>query len=77
MEHDEDIMIAKLREHRNLKIMAMEIGERCGVPVTPTQKNDSRGDFTYPAEQEEQLFHAMDHFLGPRIYGGADNAKVG
>ena len=42
---DEDRMIAKLEEHRDMKLMVKEIGELYGIEVTSTVDNDPNGDF--------------------------------
>lgn len=65
---DEDKMIKKLQEHRDLKKMIVEIGKICGIPVTETEGNDSRGDFSYPSEKKEELIKAIDEYIGHHKY---------
>ncbi|WP_336164625.1 hypothetical protein [Fusobacterium polymorphum] len=65
---DEDKMIKKLQEHRDLKKMIVEIGKICGIPVTETEGNDSRGDFSYPSEKREEFIKAIDEYIGDHKY---------
>ena len=60
---DEDKMIQKLEEHRDLTILAEKIGELEGIKVTPTKGNSSNGDFKYKEEDEEKLIEAFDKHL--------------
>lgn len=60
---DEDRMIKKLKEHRDMKLMVREIGELSGIDVRSTVDNDSRGDFCYPKDEEDNLICALDRFL--------------
>ena len=48
--HDEDKMIKKLEEHRDLKLLIIEIAEANGITVTATENNDSSCDFVYNAD---------------------------
>ena len=74
---DEDRMIAKLEEHREIKLMVKEIGELYGIEVTSTVDNDPNGDFLYPEEQERQLIDALDRFLGHRKHRRSQYEECG
>ena len=58
--HDEDKMIKKLEEHRDLKLLIIEIAEANGITVTATENNDSSGDFVYNADEQDLLIQALD-----------------
>lgn len=62
--HDEDKMIKKLEEHRDLKLLIIEIAEANGITVTATENNDSSGDFVYNADEQDLLIQALDKYIG-------------
>ena len=63
MMEDEDKMIAKLVEHRDIKFMVKEIGLLHDIKVESTVGNDSNGDFMYPKESEKKLIGVLDKYL--------------
>lgn len=64
--HDEDKMIKKLEEHRDLKLLIIEIAEENGITVTATENNDSSGDFVYNADEQDLLIQALDKYIGDK-----------
>ena len=64
--HDEDKMIKKLEEHRDLKLLIMEIAEANGITVTATENNDSSGDFVYNTDEQDMLIQALDKYIGDK-----------
>ncbi len=64
--HDEDKMIKKLEEHRDLKLLIIEIAEANGITVTATENNDSSGDFVYNADEQDLLIQALDKYIGDK-----------
>ena len=64
--HDEDKMIKKLEEHRDLKLLIIEIAEANGITVTATENNDSSGDFVYNADKQDLLIQALDKYIGDK-----------
>lgn len=60
---DESKMIKKLEEHLNTKTLIIKIAERKGIEVKETEGNDSRGDFQYNKEDEEELIKIIDEYL--------------
>lgn len=49
---DENKAIQKLAEHRDIKLMVKEIGEKYGIDIQSTEGNSHLGDFSYPKEDE-------------------------
>ena len=74
---DEDRMIAKLAEHRDMKLMVKEIAELYNIGVMSTIDNDPNGDFIYLEAQEEQLISALDRFLSHRKHKRAQDEECG
>ena len=64
--HDEDKMIKKLEEHRDLKLLIIEISEANGITVTATENNDSSGDFVYNTDEQYMLIQALDKYIGDK-----------
>mgnify|MGYP000678620977 FL=1 len=64
--HDEDKMIKKLEEHRDLKLLIIEIAEANGITVTATENNDSSGDFVYNTDEQDMLIQALDKYIGDK-----------
>ena len=64
--HDKDKMIKKLEEHRDLKLLIIEIAEANGITVTATENNDSSGDFVYNADEQDLLIQALDKYIGDK-----------
>ena len=64
--HDEDKLIKKLEEHRDLKLLIIEIAEENGITVTATENNDSSGDFVYNADEQDLLIQALDKYIGDK-----------
>ena len=64
--HDEDKMIKKLEEHRDLKLLIIEIAEANGITVTATENNDSSGDFLYNTDEQDMLIQALDKYIGDK-----------
>ncbi|MBQ8976091.1 MAG: hypothetical protein IJ078_01555 [Succinivibrionaceae bacterium] len=60
---DEDKAIKKLEEHRNIKLMVKEIGEKYGIDIQSTEGNSHLGDFSYPKEDEQKLIAILDRIL--------------
>ena len=44
---DENKAIQKLAEHRDIKLMVKEIGEKYGIDIQSTEENSHLGDFSY------------------------------
>ena len=64
--HDEDKMIKKLEEHRDLKLLIIEIAEANGITVTATENNDSSDDFVYNTDEQDMLIQALDKYIGDK-----------
>lgn len=60
---DEDKMIKKLKEHRNLVMLVEEIAELKGITVKATKGNDPNGDFIYEADKQKELIEILDVHL--------------
>lgn len=60
---DEEKMINKLEEHKRLVDLVQAAGRKCGVSVERTEGNDPRGDFRYPAGDQEKLVKELDRFF--------------
>lgn len=60
---DEDKAIKKLEEHRDIKLMVKEIGEKYGIDIQSTEGNSHLGDFSYPKEDEPKLIAILDRIL--------------
>ena len=60
---DEDKAIKKLEEHRDMKLMVKEIGEKYGIDIQSTEGNSHLGDFSYPKEDEQKLIAILDRIL--------------
>ena len=75
MNSDEDIMIKKLTEHRNVIDVVVLIGEKEGVKINRTTGNDSNGDFSYSKEDHEKVVDAIDKYLGKYKWEPKDTAK--
>ncbi|WP_047795023.1 hypothetical protein [Exiguobacterium sp. JLM-2] len=65
---DENKMIKKLEEHRDLKNLVIDIGKLNDICVKETEGNDEKGDFYYPLDKEKQLINCIDEYLGHRKY---------
>ena len=65
---DEDRMIKKLEEHRDFKLMVIEIGMHNNIDIRATEKNDPNGDFVYDKTQEKDLISALDEYIGDKKY---------
>ncbi len=64
---DEDKMIRKLTEHRNVIDLVEKLGKLNNIDVQRTVNNDPNGDFKYPKEQEDALIAELDKlFPGKR-----------
>lgn len=61
---DEDKMIQKLEQHRDIIRLVEEIGALNGIEVIPTEGNNPKGDFIYPLEKQNELIGAIDEYLG-------------
>lgn len=69
MEHriqqeDEDRKIEKLQQHRDMKMMIINIGKSAGIDISSTYDDDSRGDFRFPLKNRSDLEKAIDKYLG-------------
>lgn len=64
MDADEDIMIKKLKEHRNVIDVVVLIGEKEGVNINRTTGNDSNGDFSYSEADHNKVVQAIDKYIG-------------
>jgi hypothetical protein len=73
MSTDEDKMIKKLEEHRDVTKLIVEIGELYGINVTPTVNNNPNGDFQYKKDDEQELKNAIDKYLGNYKYRKDDS----
>jgi tRNA(Ile)-lysidine synthase TilS/MesJ len=60
---DEDKAIQKLAEHRDMKLMVKEIGEKHRIEILPTYGNSHRGDFSYPKKNKQNLISILDSYL--------------
>ena len=60
---DENKAIQKLAEHRDIKLMVKEIGEKYGIDIQSTEGNSNLGDFSYPKECEKKLISILDSYL--------------
>ena len=56
---DENKAIQKLAEHRDIKLMVKEIGEKYGIDIQSTEGNSHLGDFSYP---NKILLHLFSYF---------------
>ena len=56
-------LIQKLAEHRDIKLMVKEIGEKYGIDIQSTEGNSHLGDFSYPKEDEQKLIFILDRYL--------------
>ena len=68
MTTDEDRMIKKLEEHRDVTKLVVEIAKLHGITVTPSKNNDPRGDFEYPQDRKNELINALDKYIGKYKY---------
>ena len=50
-------------EHRPIKLMVKEIGEKYGIDIQSTEGNSHLGDFSYPKEDEQKLIAILDRYL--------------
>ena len=60
---DENKAIQKLAEHRDMKLMVKEIGEKHGIEIQSTEGNSHLGDFSYRKKDREKLTEALDNYL--------------
>ena len=60
---DKNNAIQKLAEHRDIKLMVKEIGEKYGIDIQSTEGNSHLGDFSYPKEDEQKLIAILDRYL--------------
>ena len=60
---DENKPIQKLAEHRDIKLMVKEIGEKYGIDIQSIEGNSHLGDFSYPKEDEQKLIAILDRYL--------------
>ena len=60
---DENRAIQKLAEHRDIKLMVKEIGEKFGIEIRSTEGNSHMGDFSYPNEDEQNLISILNSLL--------------
>ena len=60
---DENKAIQKLAEHRDMKLMVKEIGEKHGIEIKSTEGNSHMGDFSYPKEDEQNLISILNSLL--------------
>ena len=60
---DENRAIQKLAEHRDIKLMVKEIGEKFGIEIRSTEGNSHMGDFSYPKEDEQNLISILNSLL--------------
>jgi len=56
-------LFKKLAEHRDMKLMVNEIGEKHGIKIQSTEGNSHLGDFSYPKEDEQKLISILDSYL--------------
>ena len=60
---DENKAIQKLAEHRDIKLMVKEIGDKHGINILSTEGNSHLGDFSYPKKDEPKLISILDSYL--------------
>ncbi len=60
---DENKAIQKLAEHRDMKLMVKEIGEKHGIKILSTEGNSHMGDFSYPKKDKQNLISILDSYL--------------
>jgi len=60
---DENKAIQKQAEHRDIKLMVKEIGEKYGIEILSTEGNSHRGDFSYPKKNKQYLISILDNYL--------------
>ena len=60
---DENKAIQKPAEHRDIKLMVKEIGEKHGIDIQSAEGNSHLGDFSYPKEDEQKLIAILDRYL--------------
>ena len=60
---DENRAIQKLAEHRDIKLMVKEIGEKFGIEIRSTEGNSHMGDFSYTKEDEQNLISILNSLL--------------
>ena len=60
---DENKAIQKLAEHRDMKLMVKEIGEKHGIEILSTEGNSHMGDFSYPKKDKQKLISILDSYL--------------
>ena len=60
---DENRAIQKLAEHRDIKLMVKEIGEKFGIEIRSTEGNSHMGDFSYPKKDKQKLISILDSYL--------------
>lgn len=60
---DENKAIKKLAEHRDIKLMVKELGEKYGIDIQSTEGNSHLGDFSYPKEDEQTLISILNKHL--------------
>lgn len=60
---DENRAIQKLTEHRDMKLMVKEIGEKHGIEILSTEGNSHMGDFSYPKKYKQKLISILDSYL--------------
>lgn len=60
---DENKAIQKLAEHRDIKLMVKEIGEKHGIEIQSTEGNSHMGDFSYPKKDKQKLISILDSYL--------------
>lgn len=53
----------KLSEHRDIKRMVKEIGEKHGIDIQSTEGNSHFGDLRYPKKDEQKLIAILDKYL--------------
>lgn len=63
-QEDEDRKIEKLKQHKDMKMMIINIGKSAGIDISPTYDDDSRGDFRFPLTDRNDLEKAIDKHLG-------------
>lgn len=60
---DENKAIQKLAEHRDMKLMVKEIGEKHGIEILSTEGNSPRGEISYPKKNKQILISILDSYL--------------
>lgn len=63
---DEDKMIQKLKQHRDIIKAVITIAYNAGIDVKATMGNNSNGDLVYDKKDNDRLVEAIDKYLDHR-----------